>query len=473
MDFSIETAVRRIGARIVVEPSSPLSRVSSITWDSRAVEQGGAFLALKGARVDGHDFAGAAIAAGAALVIVTDDLPEQALAFAREAGCCIARVPDAQQALSALASAWREELSAHVVGVTGSVGKTTTRGLAAQVLSARFKTESTKGNFNNELGLPLTVLTAPKDCEALVVEMGMDGRGQIARLAAVARPERAIITNVGTAHLEYLGTRENIARAKAEIAEALPDGEGVAFLAADGEFTDFIIEHARLAERGIRVVRFGGEGHASDVYATEVAFDAEGRPTFVLHAQGESCACALKLRGAHNVQNACGAAAIGLSYGMPLPDVCHALAGAQAQAGRQALLRMPGGYRLLDDAYNASPESMAASLSVLSSFSTSGSRIAVLGDMGELGSASDAGHDSVGRAVAEAKIDALICVGPKSRRIAHAARAAGMDSARIQEVDDADAAREALSRIVRADDVVLSKASHCMGLSKLAEGAVD
>ena len=301
----------------------------------------------------------------------------------------------------------------------------------------------------------------------------MDGRGQIARLAAVARPERAIITNVGTAHLEYLGTRENIARAKAEIAEALPDGEGVAFLAADGEFTEFIIEHARLAERGIRVVRFGGEGHASDVYATEVAFDAEGRPTFVLHAQGESCACALKLRGAHNVQNACGAAAIGLSYGMSLPDVCHALAGAQAQAGRQALLRMPGGYRLLDDAYNASPESMAASLSVLSSFSTSGSRIAVLGDMGELGSASDAGHDSVGRAVAEAKIDALICVGPKSRRIAHAARAAGMDPARIQEVDDADAAREALSRIVRADDVVLAKASHCMGLSKLAEGAVD
>ena len=134
---------------------------------------------------------------------------------------------------------------------------------------------------------------------------------------------------------------------------------------------------------------------------------------------------------------------------------------------------MPGGYRLLDDAYNASPESMAASLSVLSSFSTSGSRIAVLGDMGELGSASDAGHDSVGRAVAEAKIDALICVGSKSRRIAHAARAAGMDPARIQEVDDADAAREALSRIVRADDVVLAKASHCMGLSKLAEGAVD
>ena len=474
MQLTIDDILQAIGGDEVLLADHSLT-IESLEWDSRKVQPGGVYVALPGERVDGHDFIDAAVDAGAKLIIATK-VPESVdvfdYVFYGKAGYVV--VDDGAMAIARIAEAWRNRLSAHVVGITGSVGKTTTRGLVAAVLSAGFKTHSTKGNFNNELGLPYTLLQTEADCEALVVEMGMDGLGQIAHLCSAAHPDFGLITNVGTSHMEHLGSRENIARAKAEIVEALPDGRGVAFLQADGDFTDFICDYARVAERGVRVVRFGGTPEqGSDVYATDVTFDAAGHPSFILHASGRAVPCSLALRGMHNVGNACGAAAVGLEMGLSLETVAQALAGAQPEAGREQLLHAKGGFEVFNDAYNASPESMRASLSMLASYETRGRRIAVLGDMGELGPAERSGHEQTGIAAARAGIDLLICVGELSKLTAQAAAHAGMDSERIVQVANADEAVDALRARVQPGDVVLVKASHFMGLEQVAERMVD
>ncbi len=491
MIFSIQDIVESTGGNLVVAPLNAGAQATSLTWDSRRVKRGGAYVSIVGARVDGNDFAVDALRAGAAVALMSREPRADECATAQESGGAIVRVACGEDAVRALATAWRARLGATVVGVTGSVGKTTTKGLIRDVLSARFRTSATQGNYNNQLGAPATLLAADETCEMLVMEMGMDHAGEVARICQVARPHLGVITNVGLAHLEYLGTRENIARAKAELIEALPEG-GTAFLQAQGEFTPFIRAHARVDERGVRTVLFGGVPGAAtvssrgagvggetvsasaaaipDVYATDLRLDGKGRPHFTLHAKEEVATCSLSLRGAHNVENACAAAAVGLACEMSLDEVCAALAVAQPETGRGQLRAAACGAAVFDDTYNASPASMEAALATLAAYEVSGRRIAVLGDMGELGEAAVSGHTDTGLAAARTGLDLLICAGELARLIAQGARDAGMDARRVVCVHNADEALAALPSDLGVHDALLVKASRFMGLDRVVEG---
>ncbi len=489
MEFEIGRLVEICAARVCVQPAGGSAVACGLTWDSRTVEPGFVYAAIKGERVDGHDFVGAAIAAGACVALCTRNPGDAACAAARDAGAAILLVDDIALAIADIARAWRESLHATVVAVTGSVGKTTTKGLIRDILSTKYKTWATKGNFNNELGAPYTVLSAPADTEMLVVEMGMDRPGQIAHLAAMAKPEIGIVSIVGTSHLEYLKTRENIALAKAELLDALPRG-GRAFLNAACDMSPFMASHSRLEERGVRVCAFSAEGEpdaslgswacGDAVWAQGISLDEQGRPSFELYARdAASSQCppkhtrvSLSLRGAQNVSNACGAVAVCLACGMEFDEVAVALAAVQPESGRAELLRAPSGALVFNDAYNAAPESTCAALSTLSAYAASGRRIAILGDMGELGSASVEGHAAVGRAAAQANLDLLVCVGELSLGIADAAKAAGLGEEKIICVEDADRALAVASETVSQGDVVLVKASHYMGLDAVVEGIV-
>ena len=471
MKFSIQDIVRITGGDLSVAPLDAQAQVCGLSWDSRSVEPGWAYVAIVGERADGNDYAASAMRSGAAVALMSRVPSEDEAACARETGAAIVVVKDGEEAIIALARAWRAMLTATVVGITGSVGKTTTKGLVRQVLSSKFRTHATKGNYNNQLGAPYTVLITPEDCEMLVVEMGMDHAGEIARICKTARPDMGVITNVGVSHLEYLGTRENIARAKAELVEALPEG-GTAFLQAQGEFTDFIRAHSRTEERGVNVTLFGGSDSCADVYATDVELDDESHPRFTLHAGDASVRLTLGLRGIHNVDNACAAAAVGLACGMSLDEVASALEAAEPEAGRAQLKRAACGALVFDDAYNASPASMKASLQMLSSYKAAGKKIAVLGDMGELGQASDSGHYDTGTAAAQAGVDMLVCVGELAGRIAQGAIDAGMAAEQVISVSDAQAAVDAVKPRLSEGDVVLVKASHFMGLDRVVEGVV-
>lgn len=472
-----------VGGRLAAAPRDRAADVTGLTWDSRTAWQGCLYAALPGERVDGNDFIAPAIEAGAMLVLAGREPSPSALQAACAHGAGIVVVENVEAAITKLAAAWRSMLDATVIGITGSVGKTTVKSLTRQVLSSRFATCATKGNFNNELGAPYTVLSADADCEMLVVEIGMDDLHQIEHICSFARPDMGLVNNVGISHLERLGSRENIARAKAELLEALGEGS-FAFLNADDDMTPFLREHARLEERGVREVAFSmagepaGDGRA--VWAEDVSVDDEGHPRFVLCARGfdaqaagaQRVECELGLRGEHNVSNACGAAAIGLACGIALADVARALAEAKPEAGRQEVKRAACGAVVFDDAYNASPASMKASLRMLAGYKASGRKIAVLGDMGELGEASVEGHRESGRAAAQAGLALLVCVGEAAGDIAYGAREAGMPEERIVRVADADAAVAALKEGIDSSDVVLVKASHFMRLDRVVEGII-
>ena len=317
----------------------------------------------------------------------------------------------------------------------------------------------------------------------------MDRPGQIAHLAAMAKPSLGVVSIVGTSHLEYLKTRDNIALAKAELLDALPEG-GWAFLNAGCDKSAFMAEHARLVERGVNVCAFSALGEPdaslgawaadSAVWAENVTIDSEGRPRFELCARGalvggERCRerVALSLRGAQNVSNACAAAAVCIAAGMEFSEVATALAQAQPESGRAELVRAKCGAVVFNDAYNAAPESMCAALATLASYETAGRRIAVLGDMGELGVSSVEGHAKAGRVAAEAGIDVLVCTGDLSRGMARAAEEAGMPREHIVCVNDADEALAYVSKTISEGDAVLVKASHYMGLDRVVEGIIE
>ncbi len=492
MRFTIEEIAEVTGGRVVVAPEGDSRQATSLTWDSRVVAPGALYVALPGERVDGHDFAAAAAQAGAAAVLASKPLSAADGELIRKAGASVVEVADSAAAVTELARAWRGRVAGRVVGITGSTGKTTTKNLVRDVLAAAGSVAATKGNQNNELGVPATVLSADADTDSVVVEMGMRGLHQIDSLCEFVRPQWGLITNVGDCHIELLGSRENIARAKAELVEALPAG-GIAFLNAACDLTPLVRKIARLDERGVSCVLFDGSpdadqrcGACSDddavaarVWARDIALDDEGRPTFTLCYAGfaeqgvGTVACSLDLRGIHNVSNACSAAAVGLAAGMDPQVIAGALAGARAESGRQEVLRTQGGVTVINDAYNANPDSMRASLSTFAALAVPGRRIAVLGDMGELGSFAEELHVQVGRDAAAAGLDELICVGELSRAMAAAACAAGMDDARVTCVPDGARALQMLKSSLSTGDAVLVKASHFMELDGVVKGLID
>ena len=484
MRLSVCEIASACAARVVL-PASSDAPITSLTWDSREVREGSLYVALPGERHDGCDFAADACAAGARCVIASHELSaDQTEALAR-AGAALLIVDDAPSAITDLARAWRDRIGGLVIGLTGSNGKTTTKNLVRDVLSLAGSVVATKGNQNNELGVPNTLLAADEDTDFVVVEMGMRGQGQIESLCTFVRPEWGIVTQVGESHIELLGSRENIARAKSELVAALPQG-GIAFLNDACDMADFVWEQAKGEAHGVSRVRFNAAALSDQapmsgpaVWASDVSLDGEGCASFQLCASGfsqggvEAAPCSLALKGLHNVSNACAAAAVGRAARIPLADIARVLGQAKPESGRQETLRAKGGFTVVNDAYNANPDSMRCALNTFAALSVKGRRIAVLGDMGELGDFAPAGHEEMGELVAKLSIDELVTVGELGSLIADAAERAGMPASRIARTSCADEALKTVLERVCPLDAVLVKASHSMGLERVVEGLVD
>lgn len=419
--------------------------IREISTDTRCLPEGCLFLALRGARFDGHDFVEQAIAAGAAAA-VTD-------AQIGDAPCLV--VQNTGQALLDIASCYRSMFDIPLVGVTGSVGKTTTKELIACVLSESFHTLKTEKNFNNEIGMPKTLFGLTRAHGAAVIEMGMNHFGEISRMTRSAKPTMAVITNIGYSHIENLGSREGILRAKLEILEGMqPDAPLI--VCGDDPML------APLKETLTRpVYTYSTTGAAADVTAEDIKED-DGVTTFTICHSDERMLAVLPAIGEHNVRNALAAYLVGTLAGMDSQSILCGLARYQPTGMRQNITEK-NGQTVIADCYNASPDSMRAALGVLGGYPCTGRRVAVLGDMLELGEHSISLHAEVGRMAAAAGIDMLFCYGTAAKGIAEAC---GSGAERFC-TEDADLLTKTLKNTLREGDCVLFKASHGMHLENI------
>lgn len=477
-EFSVQEIIDATGAQQLAGDPSAVCRGAFI--DSRLVEAGGVFVAFAGERVDGNDFACAAIGRGAGAVVLTREPELEVSEAAAGAGCAVLMADDAEEFLLRLAHAWRRRLGCTVVGVTGSVGKTTTKDVLAALLSARFEVWATKGNYNNLIGLPLTILSAPATTEVLVLEMGMNSLGEIERLASCAEPSFGIITKIGTSHIGLLGSRENIARAKAEIISGMvpvpqgavagtPGERPLLVMPGGDDFMPFVRQ--RFAEPAGVDVLLAGTSAADEVRAANIALDEEGHPRFDLALCDGSCVAAeLSLVGSPSVSNATLAAALAEHLGIDASSMAEAFGALAITGRRQELRRAACGARVIDDSYNASPESMAAALDLLRMLPTDGRRIAVLGEIGELGDEEGRLHALVGAYAAAIHPDVLVCVGAgAASEMVASARLMGMPARAVVSVADAAAAIAYVKATLEEADVLLVKASRFVGLDALVE----
>ncbi|MEU6867891.1 UDP-N-acetylmuramoyl-tripeptide--D-alanyl-D-alanine ligase [Streptomyces sp. NPDC046876] len=442
-------------------PDPSVRITGPVVIDSRQVEAGSLFAAFAGEHVDGHDYAERAVAAGAAAVLA-----------ARPVGVPAIVVADVEKALGALARAVVERLGTDVVALTGSAGKTSTKDLIAQVLQAHAPTVWTPGSLNNEIGLPLTALRATEETRHLVLEMGARGIGHIAYLTGLTPPRIGLVLNVGTAHIGEFGGREQIAVAKGELVEALPaaaDG-GVAVLNADDPLV-----RAMSARTKARTVLFG-EAEDADVRATEVRMTPAGQPSFTLHTPTGCGEVTLRLYGEHHVSNALAAAAVAHTLGMSVEEIATALSGAGTLSRwRMEVTERSDGVTVVNDAYNANPESMRAALRALAAMggaarANGGRTWAVLGPMAELGDASLAEHDAVGRLAVRLNVSKLVAVGGREASwLQLGAYNEGSWGEESVLVSDAQAAIDLLRSELRPGDVVLVKASRSIGLERVAQ----
>ncbi|SDR70432.1 UDP-N-acetylmuramoyl-tripeptide--D-alanyl-D-alanine ligase [Nocardioides scoriae] len=446
--------------------------------DSRSPEPGGLFVAFAGEHVDGHRFAAGAVEGGAAAVLGT-----------RPTGVPTVVVDDAQVALQRLAQGVlrrrrRDDREAGrapledpealvVVAITGSQGKTSAKDMLARVLADAGPTVATAGSFNNELGLPLTVLRLTGETRFLVLEMGARGIGHLTELCAIAPPDVALVLNVGKAHLGEFGSQANIAQAKGEIVEALRPGYGVAVLNADDPLVTGM--DARVtAEEGVEAVRFGA-GADADVRVSGPVLDDLGRPSFDLLHAGASEHVDLRLLGAHQATNAAAAAAVGTAVGIPLDRVAASLRAIEALSRwRMELSERADGLVVVNDAYNANPDSMRSAVETLAGIGARSGRrtVAVLGEMRELGPTAVEEHRAVGSLTHELGVDEVVVVGPGAAGIAEARQDAGVSSS-THHVSGVDEATAWLRENVRGPDVVLVKASRSGGLERVARTLVD
>jgi UDP-N-acetylmuramoyl-tripeptide--D-alanyl-D-alanine ligase len=446
-------------------PDPSVRITGPVVIDSRKVGAGSLFAAFDGEHVDGHDYAERAVAAGAAAVLA-----------ARPVGVPAVVVPDVEAALGALARAVVARLGTDVVALTGSAGKTSTKDLIAQVLQHHAPTVYTPGSLNNEIGLPLTALQATAETRHLVLEMGARGIGHIRYLTGLTPPRIGVVLNVGTAHIGEFGGREAIAQAKGELVEALPaEAEGgVAVLNADDPLV-----RAMSSRTKARTVLFG-EAPDAEVRAEDVRLTAAGQPSFTLHTPTGCSAVTLRLYGEHHVSNALAAAAVAHVLGMSVQETARAL----SEAGTLSRWRMEvteraDGVTVVNDAYNANPESMRAALRALvamggASRAQGGRTWAVLGPMAELGDDSLAEHDAVGRLVVRLNVSKLVAVGGREASwLQLGAYNEGSWGEESVLVSDAQAAVDLLRSELRPGDVVLVKASRSIGLERVAQALLE
>ncbi|MDQ1730024.1 MAG: UDP-N-acetylmuramoyl-tripeptide--D-alanyl-D-alanine ligase [Pseudonocardiales bacterium] len=452
-----EIAAIVAGEVVGVDPQSVVT--GKVEFDSRRVHPGDLFLAIVGEHADGHRFAADALAAGAVAVMSTREI---------ETGSIV--VADPIAAITALARAVARRLSATIVAVTGSSGKTSTKDLLAQILSRKGSTVAPPGSFNNELGHPYTVLLADESTEFLILEASARGIGHIAHLVQIAPPRIGAVLNVGSAHLGEFGSVAAIAQAKGELVEGLPsaiDG-GVAVLNADDPTV-----MAMAARTAARVVT-AGESSAADVRAAQIELDEGGRARFTLVAPSGSAQVELRVVGEHQVSNAVIAAAVALECGLGVGEVAAGLSQAVARSSwRMEVTELGDGITLVNDAYNANPESMRAALKSLAIMSRGRRSIAVLGHMAELGRDSTAEHDALGRLAVRYDISQVIAVGEPARPIAHGAALEGSWNGESEWVDDVAAAIERVTQLIEPGDVVLVKGSRSAGMERVAQALIE
>lgn len=478
--ISVADLTRSTGATLLEGPADAL--VTGVATDSRNVVPGSAFVCFVGEKVDGNAFAPAAVRAGAACVVLTKDSADELLVCAREAGCAVVRAAndDPEAFMLALAARWRAMNPRWiVVGVTGSVGKTTTKDMLNEALSTCFRVHATQGNHNNLIGLPATILEADAEDEVVVCEMGMNHPGEIARLSACARPTVSVITNVGTSHIGFLGSREAIARAKAEILEGMdPSSQktgGVSpclVLNSEDGFSSFI-EGSFARPHGVECV-YAGPGPHDRVRAEDLVFDGDDLPRFTLaFSDGWRRKQSLDIPGRAGVWNFLLVMAVCERLGADREACAAALEHTERTGMRLELVTRPGKPRVIDDSYNASPSSVAAALDVLASMECAGRRIAVLGEVGELGSESRRLHGYMGAYAAATAPDLLVCVGADdAREMREAALVMGMPEKRVLLYEDADLAARALGPLLAEDDLVLAKGSRAAGLDLFVKGVL-
>lgn len=438
------------GAKL--ESRDPDTAIDSVSTDSRTIRPGQLFVALRGENFDAHDFVEAVAKSEAAGAIVDRSwkgkVPES---FA------LLRVDDTLRAYQDLAANYRRSLPLKVLAITGSNGKTSTKDFAAAVLARKFRVTKTEGNFNNHVGLPRTILEGTSDHEIGVWEIGMNHPGEIAGLARIARPDAAIITNIGVAHIEFLGSREAIADEKGALAEAV-GSDGWVILNADDPFV------GRIASRTQARVILAGTTSGS-LRAAEISQSAGGSDFTILEG-AHRCRAKLPVPGLHMIQNALFAVAAGRAFGLSLEEAATGLAAASLSKARLQV-KIIHGVQFLDDSYNANPDSMKAALRTLVELESDGKRIAVLGAMGELGAETDSGHREVGERAATLGVDQLIAIGENSKLTVAAAQRAGLKKAVA--VETTAKAAELLEEVARPGDLVLIKGSRTARTEQVLE----
>jgi UDP-N-acetylmuramoyl-tripeptide--D-alanyl-D-alanine ligase len=429
-----------------------------VVIDSRRAGPGGLFAAVPGERADGHDFAAGAVAAGAVAVLASRPVPVPSVLVA-----------DVEAALAALARYVVDALpAARITGITGSSGKTSTKDLAAQLAERLGPTVAPAGSFNNELGLPLTVLRADASTRYLVLELSARGLGHIAHLCRVAPPRYGAVLNVGRAHAGEFGGLDRVTQAKGELVEALP-ADGTAILNADDPRV-----LAMAARTAARVVTFGVAAAHPDLGATDVRVDDLGRPSFTLLTPEGSAPVTLRLHGVHNVPNALAAAALARELGLGLADIADALSAAVARSRwRMEVHRRADGVTIINDAYNANPESVRAAIEALAHLARDGRAFAILGHMAELGDTSRVSHEEIGAFAARAELAGLIAVGPEAEPLLAGARSVRSWPGEALAVPDGPAALDALSNQLKPGDVVLVKASRAAHLEGVAADLLE
>lgn len=443
--------------------------VTEASIDSRQSIPGSLFVAIPGEKVDGHNYVGDAFHKGACIALVQKDMSSlfPTLDISRKGKLSKSNLPDIPfcilventvEALQKIARFWRSKLSLRVVGITGSVGKSTTKELISDVLNQKYRTLKNPGNLNNEIGLPLTLLRLGEGYQRAVLEMGFYVPGEISLLCDIAKPQVGVVTNIGTVHAERAGSQEVIARGKAELIKALPDApDGFAILNYDDPYVRGMAELTRAK------VIFYGLNPEADLWADNIVGEGLEGIRFTLHYQDESFQLRVPLIGQHSVHTALRAAAVGLAEGLSWGEIISGLRNSHTQL-RLVAVYTDRGALLLDDTYNASPESTMAALNLLEELD--GRKIAVLGDMLELGQYEEEGHELVGARAAEI-VSELITIGPRGKIIARAAMASKMGTCCVRSFDTAADSIEYLRSNLTTGDVVLVKGSHSMRMDRI------
>lgn len=457
--FRVDELVSVVHGRLLA--GDPQAMIGAVSTDTRRLEPGALFWALHGERFDGAAFVESALAQGACGAVVAESAIPRAVAHARPGAALIA-VRDPLRALQDAASAYRSRWTIPLIGVTGSNGKTTTKEMAASVLSHLGPTLKTLGNFNNHIGVPLTLFRLDPAHRSAVIEFGINHPGEMTRLCEIARPTVGLITNIGQAHLEGLGGVEGVARAKGELFQSLPL-DGLALVNADDPRLIALQRHVRCAS-----ITFGLT--AADVQGVVKEEGTREGLRLEIRSGTDRAEAFIPVVGRHNASNAVAAAAIGVAVGLDMTAIAAGLAAFRPSSMRSEFVTTPSGVVIFNDAYNANPSSMERALDTIARLRGAGRVYAVLGEMFELGERAEVLHRGVGQMAARAKLDGLVTVGAGGRWVANEAVRSGMPRHTVVAVETADEAVPVIAAWSRRDDMVLIKGSRRVGLERVAVG---